>query len=310
MRRGRILILLGLILALGTAAAIFVLLQTTSPEPPEVEREEVVVAIQPIAEDEPVEGRIELRAVPKETIPAGALRSLDGTGGMLAAGPIPQGTIIQLDLLITPEERMQEGELGQLIEPGFVAVALPIDELSSVSYAIRPGDHVDVLMSFFFVDIDQDTQMIEPLCPPLCPGAGGEQEAAQITGQWPRLASQLTLQDVRVLGVGRWKHEEDQPTEEEAAQQQQAQQPVAAVLPQYITVMVTPQDALVLKLAREHGMSIDLAVRAQDDVQQFATQQVTLDYVMARFGVSLPGEQPYTIQDVNEVQPRPETETE
>jgi Flp pilus assembly protein CpaB len=74
--------------------------------------------------------------------------------------------------------------------------------------------------------------------------------------------------------------------------------------------MVTPQDALVLKLAREYGMSIDLAERAQDDAQQFATQQVTLDYVMARFGVSLPGQQPYTIEDVEDVQPRPEAETE
>lgn len=311
MRRGRILILLGLILALGTAAAVFVLLQTTTkpPEGEPVEREEVVVAIQPIAEDEPVEGRIELRAVPMETIPEAALRSLEGTGDKIAAGPIPQGTIIQPDLLVSPEERMQEGELGKLLEPGFVAIALPIDELSSVSYGIQPGDHIDVLMTFFFADVDQETQLIEPLCPPLCPSAEGEEQEAQVTEQIPRLAAQLTLQDVRVLGVGRWEHEESQPTEEQT-QQQQVQQPVAAVLPEYITVMVTPQDALVLKLAREQGVSIDLAIRAQDDIQQFATQQVTLDYIMARFGVSLPGQQPYTIRDVEEVQPRPQTETE
>jgi pilus assembly protein CpaB len=201
---------------------------------------------------------------------------------------------------------MQEGELGKLLEPGFVAVALPIDELSSVSYGIQPGDHVDVLMTFFFVDLDQETQTLAPVCPPLC-AAGAQEQQAQIGEQYSRLASQLTLQDVRVLGVGRWEHEEEQQTEE---QQTRAQQPVAAVLPEYVTVMVTPQDALVLKLAREYGMSIDLAVRAQDDAQQFATQQVTLDYVMARFGVSLPGQQPYTIEDVEDVQPRPEAETE
>ncbi|MEJ2209219.1 MAG: Flp pilus assembly protein CpaB [Anaerolineae bacterium] len=311
MRRGRILILLGLILALGTAAAVFVLLNSTATptEPAEVQREDVVVAIQPIGEDEPVEGRIDLRPVPVETIPEGALRSLEGTGNMLAAGPIPQGTIIQSDLLVSPEERMQEGELGKLLEPGFVAVALPIDELSSVSYGIQSGDHVDVLMTFFFVDLDQEAQIIEPVCPPVCTGATGEEQEAQVGDQQPRLAAQLTLQDVRILGVGRWEHEEDQPTEEEQAQQQ-AQQPVAQVLPEYITVMVTPQDALVLKLAREQGLSIDLAVRAQDDAQQFATQQVTLDYIMARFGVSLPGQQPYTVQDVNQAQPRPTSESE
>jgi Flp pilus assembly protein CpaB len=63
--------------------------------------------------------------------------------------------------------------------------------------------------------------------------------------------------------------------------------------------MLTPQDALVLKLAREQGASIDLAVRATDDAQQFSTQQVTLDYIMARFGVSVPPKQPYRIQDIN-----------
>jgi Flp pilus assembly protein CpaB len=67
--------------------------------------------------------------------------------------------------------------------------------------------------------------------------------------------------------------------------------------------MLAPQDALVLKLAREYGASIDLAVRAQDDHQQFTTQQVTLDYILARFAVTLPAKQPYTIEDVETIHP-------
>jgi Flp pilus assembly protein CpaB len=300
MRRGRILILLGLILALGTAAAVFILLQsTTAPtETINVERDEVVVAVQPIAEDEPVEGRLELREVPVESIPQGALRSLDRTSGMLAAGPIPQGTIVHPDLLITPEQRMAEAQLGNLVEPGFVAVALPINELSSVSYGVQANDRVDVLMTFYFLDIDPDLQMDEPICPPLCPGAEG-QTSAMLTEQHSRLAAQLTLQDLRVLGVGRWRYK-PQPTEEERERAEaEGEEPITSQPPQYITVMLTPQDALVLKLAREQGASIDLAVRAADDAQQFSTQQVTLDYIMARFGVSVPPKQPYRIQDVN-----------
>ncbi len=306
MRRGRTLILLGLILALGTAGAIFVLLQGTTATPPEaqVERVEVVVAMQPIAEDEPVAGRLELRAMPVDTIPTGALRTLDGTSDMLAAGPIPQGTIIQQALLISPVQLMAEGDLGTLVEPGFVAVAMPIDELSSVSYGVRPDDHVDILMTFHFVDIDPETQMKEPICPPVCPCPAEcpTQEQAtelQLSDQIPRLASQLTLQDIRVLGVGRWEMEEVLTAEE--TQQQQQGQPVAPELPAFITLMVTPQDALVLKLAREAGASIDLAVRAEDDVQQFVTQQVTLDYLMARFSIGLPTKQAYTIQELRSV---------
>ncbi len=302
MRRGRILILLGLILALGTAGAVFVLLQgSTTPTPEaQVQREDVVVAIQPIAEDEPVEGRLDLRPIPIDLIPDGALRSLDGTAGMLAAGPIPQGTIIQQALLISPMQLMAEGELGTLVETGYVAVAMPVDELSSVSYGVRPGDYVDVLMTLYFMDIDQDTQMVEPICPPTCPcppecPTQAQTSEIQLNPQIPRLASQLTLQNVRVLGVGRWEQEQVSG-EQEAQPGEEGGQPVPPELPAFITLMVTPQDALVLKLAREGGASIDLAVRAEEDVQQFATQQVTLDYLMARFSIALPARQAYTVE--------------
>jgi len=303
MRRGRILILLGLILAIGTAAAVYIVIQTmqTEPEPPA--QVDVVVAVQPIAEQEPVEGRIEVRSMPQTAVPEGALTSLEGTSGMLAAGPIPQGAIIHPDLLISPVEAMMEGELGKLVEPGSVAIAFPIDELSSVSYGIQPGDHVDVLMTFFFIDLDQETQVKEPLCAPLCPAPEGQQEAA-LTGQLPRLATQLTLQDIEILGVGRWIKEETPPEEQD--NQARGGEPVPVELPEYVTLMVTPQDALVLKLAREYGASIDLAVRAQDDAQQFVTQQVTLDYILARFGVALPVKQPSSLEFISTVRPQTE----
>jgi pilus assembly protein CpaB len=305
MRRGRILILLGLILAIGTATAIVVIMGNMEPtQTATIELEEVVVAIQPIAEEEPVEGKIDVRPMPKDYIPAGALSTLEGTEGLLAAGPIPQNTVIHPDLLITPVQLMQEGELGKLVEPGYVAVAFPIDELSSVSYGVKPGDHVDVMMTFFFIDLDQETQVEEPLCAPLCPVGGGEEQEATISEQRPRLATQLTLQDVEVLGVGRWVKEE--VPQEEQDNQARSGEPVPVELPQYITLMVSPQDALVLKLAREDNANIDLAVRAKDDGQEFTTQQVTLDYIMARFGVSLPAKQPYSLEGINNTRPQPE----
>lgn len=293
MRRGRILILLGLILAIGTAAAVYVVVNSMEPsQTSEIVLEDVVVATQPIAEEELVDGRIDLLPMPKEYIPEGAYRSLDGMSGLLAAGPIPQGAIIHPSMLISPEDLAREGELGKLVEPGLVAVAFPISELSSVSYGIRPGDHIDVLMTFFFTDIDQETQIAEPICAPFCPGPEGETQAA-LGAQIPRPAAQLTLQDIQVLGVGRWAQE---LTPEQEQAQAEAGEPVPVQLPSYITVMVTPQDALVLKLAREVEARIELAVRAEDDAQLFTTQQVTLDYILARFGISLPTKQPYTLE--------------
>jgi Flp pilus assembly protein CpaB len=199
------------------------------------------------------------------------------------------------DLVLSPQELAQEGQLGKLVEEGLVAVAFPISELSSVSYGIQPGDRVDILMSFYFVDLEQEYQSKAPLCPPLCSGAEG-QTTVTPGDQYPRLATQLTVQNAEVLGVGRWAYEpqpEEGQTEEEQAVQQRP--------PSYVTLMLSPQDALVLKLGRESGALMELAIRAEGDLQPFATQQVTLDYVMARFGVSLPAKQPYTIEHIDAV---------
>jgi pilus assembly protein CpaB len=298
MRRGRLLILLGLILAGGTALAVFVLLrgmgdtQTVA----EVERVQVLVAKQPIAEDEPVEGKVGLEARPVEAVPEGAIRSVEAVAGLLAAGPIPQGQVLHPSMVLSPLELAQQAMLGKIVEPGFVAVAYPINELSSVSYGIKPGDHVDVLMSFYYIDIDQEYQTKGTLCPPLCPGVEGQIQV-EPGNQFPRLATQLTIQDIEVLGVGRWAYKPPPPSE----QAQEGEEPLPEQPPAFITLMITPQDALVLKMARELGANIDLAVRAEDDIQVFSTQQVTLDYVMARFGLSVPTKQPYTIEHIDRV---------
>ncbi len=296
MRRGRLLILIGLILACGTAAIVFVLLQNMqkTPETTPITTEEVVIAAQPIEEGQPTEGRLAMKAVDVNIIPGGALRSLDGTTGLLTKIRIDQGTIVTAAMLETKEEQMARGQVGQLVEPGYVAMAFPISELSSVSYGVQPNDLVDILVTFVFVDLDTETQSKEPLCPPICPAAEGGQASAA-ADQIPRLAAQLTLQKVRVLGVGRWTYHGrrrlSQVSKPEATQPATAGEP-----PQYITLMFPPQDALVLKLAREHKASIDLAVRAKDDTQDFATQQVTLEYMLTRFGVSVPAKHEYTIE--------------
>ncbi|MBN1135670.1 MAG: Flp pilus assembly protein CpaB [Anaerolineae bacterium] len=303
MRRGRLLILIGLILACGTAAVVFLLLQNVSKTPAgaEIKTEKVVVVAQPLKEGEVVDGRLELadRAVP---VPEDALRTLDGTTGMLAKGDLSQSTIVTAGMLQTKEELMAKSQLGNLVEVGYVAVALPISELSSVSYGIQPNDLVDILISFAFIDVDNEMQIKEPLCPPICPAGGGEEAPVTAVTQIPRLATQLTLQHVRVLGVGRWSYQAQ--TETQTQQTQQGQEPVVQP-PDYITLMLLPQDALVLKLARETQASIDLAVRQKEDMQDFTTQQVTLEYLMTRFSISVPTKHDYALDMLPEPTPEP-----
>ena len=48
------------------------------------------------------------------------------------------------------------------IPPGMVAVSIPISRLSSVSYAPRAGDHVNIITTMLFVDLDTQFQSILP----------------------------------------------------------------------------------------------------------------------------------------------------
>ncbi len=101
--------------------------------------------------------------------PLGALYVTDdvtaGLGqvvGRVARVDILTGSPV-LDNMITPGDRPADlGDLGGdaalLIPPGQVAIALPITRLSAVAYAIREGDHVDILMSFRFIDVDEEFQ--------------------------------------------------------------------------------------------------------------------------------------------------------
>lgn len=49
-----------------------------------------------------------------------------------------------------------------LIPPGSVAYAMPTNRFGLVGYALRPGDHVDILMSFRFIDVDREFQTAFP----------------------------------------------------------------------------------------------------------------------------------------------------
>ncbi len=44
------------------------------------------------------------------------------------------------------------------IPAGMVAISIPISRLTSVAYALEPGDHVNVMASFLLVDLDQNFQ--------------------------------------------------------------------------------------------------------------------------------------------------------
>lgn len=331
MRRGRLLILLGLVLALGTALIIYAVMNQQQrstagtpsaavqpaplAQPTGVPTQKVWVALQPIARgSEFVEGSLGLRDWPTTNVPPDVIGDEAETRGRVAATDIVQGMPVLRSMLA------QKGEAGQaalLVPPGRVAVAFPIDEQSSVAYAIQPGDYVDVLILMNLVNFDPDFQTKLPneynfftgttnpdtgqqTLSPLGKYSGAKFERQPglpdaIAGailspsepQRPWRVAQLTVPAAKVLRVGPWREAAPPPAPAGASGPTEAT-PVPK-LPGVVTLAVEPQDALVLLWARKTNAYMELALRAAgSESNPYQPEAVTLQYMLTRFKIDAP----------------------
>src|SRR5271157_279710 len=150
---------------------------------------------------------------------------------------------LQQGMPLTPSmitDSQTGSEISFQIPKGMVALSIPITRLTSVSYGLQPGDHVNILGALTMVDLDTNFQPILPnntskvLAPGSAPsssggsstgpttlslgfgGSSGPQGRAEIdptfnqpvyvvpseSKQRPRLVSQTIIQDAVVLYVG------------------------------------------------------------------------------------------------------------
>lgn len=137
------------------------------------------------------------------------------------------------------------------IPPGHLAVSIPIDRLSSVAYALRDGDHVDIIATLSLVDQDIEFQSILPNLATSLTTAGaaplsltaavggepprlGRVEEEEVTGQLlyvvpsegqqPRTVAQRIIEDATVLHIGTFPLVAQEPVTAPAAEQPEAQQ--------------------------------------------------------------------------------------
>lgn len=284
--KGKAIIFIGVLIGLmaGVMVLFLVSQQTTAtasdptPEPPPVVR-----AAQNIAKgDEITLEAVQLVRLERgEAVPPAAVRDPMEVVGMAAAMDIPQGTIMQAEMYFDRESAVLDGKsASSLFQPGRVAIAFPIGDLASVGGALKPGDRVNILASFEMMEVDPQLQVRLPL-----DGSGD-----QIT----RTAVQMVLQDIEVLQVGSWS-----PPVLDTGQ---TQTPPTVENHDQVTLLVTPQDSLVLKWlidkVDEGQARITLALRAEDESEVPATEAVTLDYVMRRFNVPIPPKLGVTTSEV------------
>lgn len=291
---------------------------------PPVGTREIVVAAQKV----PRGGRITSDTVriaswPDSAVPRDAVTTVEDALGRIAR------VDLVLDMPVTAGMLTDKpGDLGGVgsdaalqIPAGKVAYALPVGRYSSVAWALQPGDHVDVIISLSVVDLDEDFQTILPNNATCVQPSEEEGCQSGVMGrlqvlangwvvnltpkeaQRPRLVTQLTVQDAIVLRVGDWPSEEEPAPSEEETPPPEAQPAEGAAQPtpsprqtvEPLTLIVTPQDAMVLKYAQEVGASIDLVLRSAADRGQITTESVTLQYIFDRFEIQLPPKLPYGV---------------
>lgn len=345
MRGGKVFIILGVVLFLGALAVGGVwFLSSRQGEPSgQVAGEgtpsatqmpsdmiEIVVAVQNIPRGMRItsdSSAVVLQSWPLDSAPEGRITDLEAVYGRITRVEVVRGMPMVEDMLTEEAGALTAtgSDAALQIPAGRVAYALPVAHYSSLAWALQPGDHVDVMLSMLMTDLDEELQAPLPLMANCLspseeegcsPGVWGRMEVlpngwiVNLTPrdgatQWPRLVTQLTVQDAIVLQVGEWPEPgqaareeaavEDETAEGEGEGEQQAPRQPSPDRVEPLTLAVTRQDAMVLDFAWAAGARINLVLRRAGDAETTTTDAVTLQYLMERFAIVDPPKLPYGI---------------
>lgn len=191
--RTRVLILLALLIVGGALAAVFVLpslnrpattpavnqvdggqratstpAQTSTPIAtplPTQELTEIVVAVQNITRGSVIPPTaLQLRPWPVEALPFNHFKNIEDVAGGIARTDIYVEQPILTSLVVRSLQDLADvgSDAAAIIPPGKRLIAVPMDRLTSIAYAIQPGDYVDIIVSFLFIDIDEEFQSALP----------------------------------------------------------------------------------------------------------------------------------------------------
>src|SRR5439155_16949150 len=249
-RSARLLILLGLLLGAAAMVAIATALNSNTPrtvEAPLVAK--VVVSQQAIAINTRIlTGAVTLADWPLQALRPDTITDTEDVIGKISTTPIVPGQMIVSGMLVDkPAAEESRGGVASFVIPDAkVAVAFPIDSLSGVADALRNGDRIDLLVSFDMV-VSQTAN----------------------SGAVIKRVTQTALQDIEILRVGSWTANAEAGT---------AGNPASM-----LTLLVTPQDALVLKFLRETASNVQFALRPAGNHRVVKTQPVVIEYVDQRF---------------------------
>lgn len=307
------------------------------PTPTPVPTVEIYIAVQELPRGFRIPGNaVAVRQWPEASLPFNAILREEDVVGKIARTDIFREQPILSNMLVDDFQNLANdlGRVGSdaaaILPNTLVAIAMPIDRLTSVAYAVQDGDRVDVIVSMLFVNVDEGFQSLSPngfsivavtedgvelsepfLGRPDTDPFFGTVLIVPSESQRPRLLTQRTIQDALVVHVGEFPDDgrfigvppapptptpDPEAAEEDApAEGEEVPTPVPP-RPDIVTLGVTPQDAVLLTWAIEAQFPLTLALRSATDTNRVPTEAVTLDYFMQEYRITVPGRRDYTIE--------------
>ena len=304
--------------------------KSTSNEPiptatPDVELVQIVVASQAIPRGALITADyLTTIQYPKDQIPQNTFfEDIQDAVGTKAKYDIDPGVPLTTSMVI----HENEGSLASFdIPTGMTAFSIAISPETAVAYAPEKGDHVMVVGCMLLVDVDTTFQTILPNQTAITYKAGTIDDKSKnppdslgITAsgaakgyyqldtstndpiyvipseaQRSRMVCQTIIQDAEVLGIGMFPLGAvpvASATPEVSATQ--TAPTGASVYPGSVTLIVSPQDTVILNYLELSGTTLSLALRSAGDTSTITTDPVTLQYVMDQKNIPSPAKLPY-----------------
>jgi len=265
--RGCLWLVAGLVLAALAAVVAYMTLSTAearrSGDQAVTPQKKIVVSVGAVPLGSAIAAeQVALKDYPVDVVPEGALTDPQQAVGRLTLVDLQPGEIILQQRLVDPNLAPAQGRRALLLAEEEVLVAFPAGDLLSQMDMLRPGDRVDLLITYEF-------PTNRPVAG-LAPAPGGEELGDTETVTF------VVLENVGVAGLAGRKVEQVQGGGWREVG------PPAAIL-----FTLDPQDALVLKHIKDTGGIHDIALRAPGAEQPFETEPVDVDYILRRFRIPI-----------------------
>ncbi len=261
--RGFLWLIAGLVVAVLAGGVAFLAISRATAQEAETStaaapQEQVVVAARMVdVRDVLTVDDVELKEVPVELVPEGAIFELDAAIGKLSAAPLYPGEVVLGQRLLDPTLSTADGRMAILLAEDEVLFAFPAEDLINQLNVLKSGDRVDFLFTYA-LPVDRDTGFLPGRSQP--ENTQGDDEQGEAT----ETVTFSLLQNVTIAEVVHQINEEGQQVGG----------------PRGLLLALSPQEALVLKYMKDAGATVDLVLRAPDAEGRFSVEPVDLDYLI------------------------------